>query len=366
MKDSDVAKQYSDFESSSSVDCRDYDCSDRSGCDSDTKYYPTVVLLILALELMSATVIPGFQSRLQLLKTMQMPFDPEMIFLDLLVHKLMLSGTWHTTQAGISRHLPSSKADSLKLLSKIQPWACLYGSGSRQRKPANPSILSTMLWLMPYSTRDIINTAVPWFATKLFKKKSPVILETASDEAIPSAMYQLNTAQTRLKDIKASHTSCQRIPMAKVRFKHLKKWQLLPITVHWNMVTSRSPWRHSLIKTKTGRYTHSGRKLTWIMMIASSPWNGKWAKRSESERGSIEMCDSTFNKVTVGLMDGLRTFIMLHPSEVKKNNALTLQHTERKYQGLQERTMIKDTGNPGCIVKLVLTTGITLFARDGN
>ena len=68
-------------------------------------------------------------------------------------------------------------------------------------------------------------------------------------------------------------------------------------------------------------------------------------------RGSIEMCDLTFNKVTVGLMDGLRT-VVLHPSEVEKNNALTLQHTERKYQGLQERTMIEDTGNPTCIVKL--------------
>ena len=34
-------------------------------------------------------------------------------------------------------------------------------------------------------------------------------------------------------------------------------------------------------------------------------------------RGSIEMCDLTFNKVTVGLMDGLRT-VVLHPSEVEK------------------------------------------------
>jgi hypothetical protein len=29
------------------------------------------------------------------------------------------------------------------------------------------------------------------------------------------------------------------------------------------------------------------------------------------------MCDLTFNKVTVGLMDGLRT-VVLHPSEVEK------------------------------------------------
>ena len=69
-------------------------------------------------------------------------------------------------------------------------------------------------------------------------------------------------------------------------------------------------------------------------------------------RGSIEMCDLTFNKVTVGLMDGLQT-VVIHPSEFEKNNALMLQNTERKYQGLQERTMIEDTGNPTCIVKLI-------------
>ena len=41
MKDSDLAKKHhSDFESFSSVDCRDYDCSNSSACDSaDTKYY---------------------------------------------------------------------------------------------------------------------------------------------------------------------------------------------------------------------------------------------------------------------------------------------------------------------------------------
>ena len=69
-------------------------------------------------------------------------------------------------------------------------------------------------------------------------------------------------------------------------------------------------------------------------------------------RGSIEMCDLTFNKVTVGFLDRLRT-VVLHLSEVGKK-ALALQHTaERKYQGLQEHTMIKDTGNPTCIVKLL-------------
>ena len=39
VKDSVLAKRHSDFESSSSVDCRDSDCSDSSACDSDTKYY---------------------------------------------------------------------------------------------------------------------------------------------------------------------------------------------------------------------------------------------------------------------------------------------------------------------------------------
>ena len=40
------------------------------------------------------------------------------------------------------------------------------------------------------ATKHIINTAVLWFATKFFKKKSPFILESASDKAIASAMYQ--------------------------------------------------------------------------------------------------------------------------------------------------------------------------------
>jgi hypothetical protein len=38
VKDSDLAKHHSDFESSSSVDCRDFDCSFSSACDSDTMY----------------------------------------------------------------------------------------------------------------------------------------------------------------------------------------------------------------------------------------------------------------------------------------------------------------------------------------
>jgi len=50
------------------------------------------LLILLTLELMIATMIPGIQSRLQLLKTMQMPFDPVTMLLDLL-HKQMLSGT---------------------------------------------------------------------------------------------------------------------------------------------------------------------------------------------------------------------------------------------------------------------------------
>ena len=50
------------------------------------------------------------------------------------------------------------------------------------------------------ATKDIVNTAVLWFATKFFKKKSPVILESASDKAIAS-MYLPNTAQTKLKEL---------------------------------------------------------------------------------------------------------------------------------------------------------------------
>ena len=86
VKDSDLAKHHSDFESSSSVDC-----SNSSACDSDTKYYQRTFTVV--------DPTAGAHDRhrdsrnwLQLLKTMQMPFDPAMMFLDLL-HKQMLSGT---------------------------------------------------------------------------------------------------------------------------------------------------------------------------------------------------------------------------------------------------------------------------------
>ena len=35
-------------------------------------------------------------------------------------------------------------------------------------------------------------------------------------------------------------------------------------------------------------------------------------------RGSIELCDLTFNKVTVGFLDRLQTVMLVHPSEVEK------------------------------------------------
>ena len=91
MKDSDLAKHHSDLESSSPVDCRDSDCSDSSACDSDKKYYQRTFTVV--------DPTAGAHDRhrdsrnwLQLLKTMQMPFDPATMFLDLL-HKQMLSGT---------------------------------------------------------------------------------------------------------------------------------------------------------------------------------------------------------------------------------------------------------------------------------
>ena len=139
------------------------------------------------------------------------------------------------------------------------------------------------------ATKDIINTAVLWFATKFFKKKSPLILESASDEAIATAMYQPNTAQTKLKDLFRCF-SRQGIPYSlskdfngegEIQAFFKKIWQLLPSTGHWNMATS--PWHHSSIKTRTGSYEHSKCSLTLIMMIASSPWYGKWAKRSVLE-----------------------------------------------------------------------------------
>ena len=39
---------------------------------------------------------------------------------------------------------------------------------------------------------------------------------------------------------------------------------------------------------------------------------------------SIEISELTFDKVTVGILNGLRT-VVLHPSDAEKNNGLTLQ-----------------------------------------
>ena len=45
--------------------------------------------------------------------------------------------------------------------------------------------------------------------------------------------------------------------------------------------------------------------------------------------------------MTVGILNGLRT-VVLHPSDAEKNNALTLQKTERsRYAILNKRTMIE-------------------------
>jgi hypothetical protein len=86
------SKKYSDFDSSSSVACHDSDWSDSGACDSDKVLPKLLPSLIQILELMIATLIPKIQSRLQLPKTMRIPFDQAIMFLDLL-HKQMLSGT---------------------------------------------------------------------------------------------------------------------------------------------------------------------------------------------------------------------------------------------------------------------------------
>ena len=204
MKDSVLAKRHSDFESSSSVDCRDSDCSDSSACDSDTKHYQRTFTVVHP--------TAGAHDRhrdsrnpksVATAEDYAMPFDRATMFLDLL-RKQMLSGTWRTTQAGIPRHLPSLKADSLKLSSEIQATLGLLACMDQDPDNGNQPIRRFYLLcrgLRRIATKDIINTAVLWFATKFFKKKSPVILESASDKAIASAMYQPNTAQTKLKDL---------------------------------------------------------------------------------------------------------------------------------------------------------------------
>ena len=100
MKYSDLAKHHSDFESSSSVDCRDSDCSDSSACDSDTKYHQRTFTVVDPTnagahdrhrDSRNSKSVATAEDHANA-ETMQMPFDPAIMFLDLL-HKQMLSGT---------------------------------------------------------------------------------------------------------------------------------------------------------------------------------------------------------------------------------------------------------------------------------
>ena len=63
------------------------------------------------------------------------------------------------------------------------------------------------------------------------------------------------------------------------------------------------------------------------------------------------MSELTFNKVTIGILNGLCT-VVLHPSDTPKTLTL-LQNTEHRYDSLHKLMMIEDMCNPNCIVKLV-------------
>ena len=138
--------------------------------------------------------------------------------------------------------------------------------------------------------------------------------------------------------------------MVRVRFKHFFK-NMAIAAKHCPLEYGHKPMASQFDQDKDRklRILRMQPYLNYDDCLNSMVWK---IGKAFGVRGSIEMCDLTFNKVTVGFLDRLRT-VVLHLSEVGKK-ALALQHTaERKYQGLQEHTMIKDTGNPTCIVKLL-------------
>ena len=149
-KDSDLAKHHSDFESSSSVDCRDSDCSDSSACDSDTKYYQRTFTVVDP-----TTGAHGRHRDSRNPKSVATAED----YANAIRSSNNVFGS--ATQTEFIRNLTQNTSRYTKGLTIIESrffetlvgnpslagLACMYGSGSRQRKPANLSILSTMSWL---------------------------------------------------------------------------------------------------------------------------------------------------------------------------------------------------------------------------
>ena len=314
--------------------------------------------LLPSLLLMLIVLIPGFQCLTQLLKTMPMQFDPAIMFSDQQKKTISIRNLSHNT----IKYTKSLTIIESRFFESLVENETLSLLASFDNDPDNGNQPIRRFYLIcrglrRNATKEIINTAVLWFATKFFKKKSPLILESASDEAIATAMYQPNTAQTKLKDLFRCF-SRQGIPYSLSKdFNGEGEIQAF-FKKNMAIAAKHRPLEYGHKPMASQFDQDEDRKLRTLQMqpylnyddcLKSMVWK---MGKAFGVRGSIEMCDLTFNKVTVGLMDGLRT-VVLHPSEVEKNNALTLQNTERKYQGLQERTMIEDTCNPTCIVKLI-------------
>ena len=199
VKDSDLAKHHSDLESSSPVDCRDSDCSDSSACDSDTKYYQRTFTVV--------DPTAGAHDRHRDSRNPKSVATAE-DYANAIRSSNDVFGS--ATQTDVIRNLTHNTSRYTKALTIIESrffetlvgnptlgsLACMDQDPDNGNQPIHRFYL-LCCGLQRNATKDIINTAVLWFATKFFKKKSHIILESASDEAIASAMYQPNTAKTK-------------------------------------------------------------------------------------------------------------------------------------------------------------------------
>ena len=146
----------------------------------------------------------------------------------------MLSGTWCTRQAGIPRHLPSLSR-FFELLSKIQCWARLLVWIRIPRMETNQSV-DSIYYVMAYNITPPrkSSTLQPIFLRKNHLSSLKLHLTKPSHlqcthRTLPKPSWKISS---NTSPIKAYHTPCQRISMARVKFKHFKKYMAIAAKHH--------------------------------------------------------------------------------------------------------------------------------------
>jgi len=189
-----------------------------------------------------------------------------------------------------------------------------------------PTFHVVILFVVPQQSPTSHQVNCQWVCPQLchfFKKKSKLVRDDAAcDDDIMSMMYQLNTAQTLLKTPFRVffHQSIHSILPDK-RF-HSSGWDALFIQVeHGDRIQASSIG---------GVHAHAKHfdvdkdaKLLLLRLLRLEDYND-WIEsivwkleKSFGCQGPIEMSEFTFGKVTVGILNGLRTMV-LHSSDTEK------------------------------------------------